>query len=848
MSTKFASLSNVKSKDIAASPIVEVTPVNQTAWTRPADWLTLPTVTSTDQKFVGLLAVMDTSSNFVALQCTTSAGTYTVDWGDGSSPQTYASGTQANYRYTYASISSSTLSTRGYKQVIVTVTPTTANLLTIDLQKKNNDTSYIVSGTLVNGFVTNWLDIDLGGPNLTSVVLTAALAGPTVIVSMSLLEQIAIRSVANSYTDFSKIFYNAIALRSVPMLPLTRVTTLADAFNQCFSLTEIPPFSTYTSTANITSIQTTFRNCFSLTDVSELTNGNYANVTTIIDTFNGCRSLKTIPYFNTSKVTSMLRSFANCNGLLSVANLNTSNVSNMSLMFNGATLISNVPNFDTIRAVDMGSMFAGCTTLTAAPNLNMSNATSISAMFSGCTSLNSVPVYSIPKVTNASAMFQNCTVLPEVGGFINTSNLQNTQSMFQSCTNLITAPAFDNTSNVTNMSSMFQNASKLNNISQINTYSTSNVANMQSMFNGCASITTGPTMNTINVTNASSLFQNCSQLLTIPTYDFSNVTTMASTFGVCGSIVSLPLLNTVKNTSLAATFASMGSLVEMPAFNTSNVTTMAGAFFGCTRLSSLPAFDTSKVTNMITVTQNCNAMAIFPAWNTANVTSITSINTTSLASYQATNTKVSVSFLNSAFSKEGLENMFTNLGINTTTQTVTITGNPGSVATVSKTGTATANSNVITIANTVGLTTGMVLTSGNGFGVSNREVKLVAANSQIQITTGLPPANGMPVSISSAPTTVGGYTQYQPYYVANSGVAAANSFQISTSNGGGAITFTGSGQTTANVLFATYIDSISTNVSVTLSNPANAGYSGNTYVFRALDVSKATLKNWTVTG
>ena len=55
---------------------------------RPADWLPLPKLTSEDQKIVGLHAVWPHDSNFCAIQV---AGAYTVDWGDGSAPQNYAS-------------------------------------------------------------------------------------------------------------------------------------------------------------------------------------------------------------------------------------------------------------------------------------------------------------------------------------------------------------------------------------------------------------------------------------------------------------------------------------------------------------------------------------------------------------------------------------------------------------------------------------------------------------------------------------------------------------------------------------------------------------------------------------
>lgn len=51
-------------------------------WVRPTDWLTMPIVGSTEEKFVGLFAVYDLPENFIALQF---EGNYTVDWGDGTS-------------------------------------------------------------------------------------------------------------------------------------------------------------------------------------------------------------------------------------------------------------------------------------------------------------------------------------------------------------------------------------------------------------------------------------------------------------------------------------------------------------------------------------------------------------------------------------------------------------------------------------------------------------------------------------------------------------------------------------------------------------------------------------------
>ena len=76
-----------------------------TGWQRPSDWLALPTVTAPEQKFVGLLAVYNSTANFVALRV---RGAYTVDWGDGSAPENVADNTTAQHQYSYAALGAGT--------------------------------------------------------------------------------------------------------------------------------------------------------------------------------------------------------------------------------------------------------------------------------------------------------------------------------------------------------------------------------------------------------------------------------------------------------------------------------------------------------------------------------------------------------------------------------------------------------------------------------------------------------------------------------------------------------------------------------------------------------------------
>ena len=49
----------------------------------PSDWLELPSITAGENKFAGVVAVWDVSTNYVTIEVTVDSGTWSVDWGDG---------------------------------------------------------------------------------------------------------------------------------------------------------------------------------------------------------------------------------------------------------------------------------------------------------------------------------------------------------------------------------------------------------------------------------------------------------------------------------------------------------------------------------------------------------------------------------------------------------------------------------------------------------------------------------------------------------------------------------------------------------------------------------------------
>ena len=342
-----------------------------TKWTRPSDWLTMPTVGSSDQKFVGLLAVYDHGSNHVAISA---AENYTVDWGDGSSTENIASGVTASHVYTYSGISDSTLCTRGYKQVLVTVVPQSGkNLTTLNLQVKHANSP---SNTNIP-----WLDIALGSPSLTTLRIGTSNGAGSRNIRVNDIECVQI--VSHAVTSMSYMFHNCSSLQSVPLFNTAAVTSMTSMFNSCYSLQSVPLFNT-------------------------------AAVTSMAYMFNTCYSLQSVPLFNTAAVTSMSYMFSGCSTLQSVPAFNTAAVTSMSYMFNGCYSLQSVPLFNTAAVKNMSYMFAHCYSLQSVPLFNTAAVTSMSSMFYNCYSLEMISCSSASSITDFTSTFTGCISLSRI--------------------------------------------------------------------------------------------------------------------------------------------------------------------------------------------------------------------------------------------------------------------------------------------------------------------------------------------------------------------------------------------------------------------------------------------------
>ena len=289
-------------------------------WVRPSDWLPMPTnITSADQIFVALHAVFESGQNYCAFSFTTSAGQYQVDWGDGT-VTLHNSNTIAQKNYDYASISNSTLCSRGYKQVIIKVTPVSGNLLTCNFQQR-----FVTTPAQNQPYATGFLDCILSMPNGSGITF----GGTTI--RHSYVERFDVKTIGN-------------------------VTNIVNMFNNCHSLQSVPLFNTQ----NVTAMSNMFYNCYSLQSVPLF---NTQNVTAMSNMFFGCYSLQSVPLFNTQNVNNMTQMFHNCYALQYVPLFNTQNVTNMQQMFQYCYSLNFIPNFNTALVTNFTNFANGCNSL-----------------------------------------------------------------------------------------------------------------------------------------------------------------------------------------------------------------------------------------------------------------------------------------------------------------------------------------------------------------------------------------------------------------------------------------------------------------------------------------------------
>ena len=432
-------------------------------WERNPQWLEIPDIPEGEQKFIGLLGIQDVSDevNAIAFRF---RGAYTVDWGDGSSPEDFADNTIARHVYTFSSISADTETDAGLRQVLITVTMQgAANMTTIDLIE-----------TPINWIATHikmWLDISFRAPNCTSLSMGST-SNP-----FPFMERCRILELGN-VTTFANLFYGCTRLRYVemPQHPLV-VTNTSSMFALCSDMRYAP----YFDTSNVTSFSTMFSNC---------------------------NSLLYCPKYNTSSGTTHLRMFQNCYSLKYLPDIDLSSTTNLQEFAEGCTQLIEIP--DALAAsidascLTVNQMFNACDSLRECPAMNLSGCTNFTSMFASCFNLTKVGQLQTGSGTIFTSMFVSCNSLQEIP-LIDTSSGTIFTTMFSGCSSLLRVPELDLSSGTT-FTSMFASCSSLRRIDYAMNTSSGTIFN--SMFSTCTGLMRIPDLDLSSVTSNTGIDSN----------------------------------------------------------------------------------------------------------------------------------------------------------------------------------------------------------------------------------------------------------------------------------------------------------------------------------------------------
>ena len=302
----------------------------------PSDWLELPSITSGENKFAGVVAVFDVSTNYITVEVTVDSGTWSVDWGDGNSQTGIASGTVAEHNLSYAGATGD-LTTRGYKTALVVVTTSGGNITQIDLTNRHSGAS--------DSYISPWLNIRLAGSSINKFDIAGS---QTTIGALEQLDFVG----TNSITNLGTFFSSCIALVKVVNLDTSSATTMTN-HTISSAIKELPDYD-FSGATSLSSVFTQFSGDeINVSDMSTLTSAN--------SFFSTSRTVKVINITNgsTGSLTS-LDSFArNTSSLQYINGLgDTSNVSNWDRFAQNSGLVE-VDAYDLSGATNLNQWLDG---------------------------------------------------------------------------------------------------------------------------------------------------------------------------------------------------------------------------------------------------------------------------------------------------------------------------------------------------------------------------------------------------------------------------------------------------------------------------------------------------------
>jgi hypothetical protein len=504
-------------------------------WTKPAEWLSLPSISPNDQQFYGLFSVDSGEFNYATVRAN---GRYAVNWGDGTSGE-YASASRNTKIYDYNQLTGTPLSD-GTKQVIVSIYPISGDNLTL-LAMQDRDS---VMGSKV--YNEQWLDVEFSFPFLTNLTF-----GSTSKVFSS-LKNVDIINVSTGLSSLANLFYNCHSLEkfTFPASGLSNnITTMLSAFFNCYSLRYVPSFNV----SGVVSAQSLFDGCRSLTEVEPL------------------------KFYNLNNASSM---FANCNNLRKIPSgylISGSGNINISSCFNTCSSLENIPN-DIFSSQpiysNVSSLFRACPCLLEYPNqLNFSGVSSLSdSVFNGCGSISKFPSgVDLRTVRNLANFFNSAFGMTGYNNIIlNNTGVFDANNLYSSNTSLrdITSGMLDfpNAGNVSNI------VSACFSLEYIPWFNAPLATTGTNMFGNCSDLKSINYLNLASMPSYTNIFANCNSLKSINSGIFNPAATYTNTFTNLPSLSWVNISGIGESISFAGCALHTGGLVNI--FN--NLRTVVG--------------------------------------------------------------------------------------------------------------------------------------------------------------------------------------------------------------------------------------------------------------------------------
>ncbi len=408
----------------------------------------------------------------------------TVDWGDGTTPTTVASGTALSSKdafcHSYSSryVNYNIIITSGQTDKTLQQTPpfgydrrgSRGNLISIDTPLLN--TAETDFGSCFRSYALRSIPEDLFANNPQATNFSYCFCSCTS--PRSIPEGLFAHN--PQATNFSYCFSET-RLQSIPedlFANNPQATDFSYCFSSCTSLQSVPE-GLFAHNPQVTD----FYHCFSGTSLQSVPEGLFAHnpqATDFYHCFSLCTSLQSVPgglFAHNPQATNFWCCFEGCTSLQSVPEglfTNNTQVTNFKECFKDCTSLESVPTglfANSPQVTDFSGCFSGCTALQSLPSgLFASTVATDFNCFYRCTSLRSIPadlLAKLPAVTNLSGCFSGCTALRSIpaGLFDKNTRITSFRRCFADCTALNSIPnkLFDNNTSVTDFTGCFEGSS-----------------------------------------------------------------------------------------------------------------------------------------------------------------------------------------------------------------------------------------------------------------------------------------------------------------------------------------------------------------------------------------------------